>query len=75
MTSAAKLKRPSNNVGAMPSAPATQAAPGAGSRLRHSVSVRIAGPSPSFIARTRNPELEPPARFEPTLKREGDVVI
>lgn len=35
---------------------------------------RIYG-SPEFIARGRNPGLEPPARFEPTTKGENDVVI
>jgi hypothetical protein len=35
----------------------------------------IAGPSPSFIALTRNPDLEPPTRFVPTIKNDGDVVI
>ena len=37
-------------------------------------SIAIA-PSPSFIRRSRNPDLPPPARFEPTPKSEGDVVI
>lgn len=32
-------------------------------------------PSKTFIALTRNPSLEPPSRFEPTVKREGDVVL
>lgn len=31
--------------------------------------------SPQFIARTRNIELAPPKRFEPTRKADGDVVI
>jgi hypothetical protein len=35
----------------------------------------IAGPSPDFIRRSRNPDLPPPARFEPTPKQNGDVVI
>lgn len=35
----------------------------------------IAGPSPDFIRRGRNPDLEPPSRFEPTVKRDGDVVL
>jgi hypothetical protein len=35
----------------------------------------IAGPSEQFIRRSRNPELRSPARFEPTVKREGDVVL
>lgn len=35
------------------------------------------GPSPQFVALTRNPELavNPPARFEPTIKAPGDVVL
>lgn len=33
------------------------------------------GPSPDFIRRSRNPDLEPPARFEPTVKQPGDVVL
>lgn len=35
----------------------------------------IVGPSPAFVALTRNPELESPRRFEPTVKRDGDVVL
>jgi hypothetical protein len=38
-------------------------------------SAAIAGPSPDFIRRSRNPDLPPPARFEPTPKQNGDVVI
>jgi hypothetical protein len=32
-------------------------------------------PSHSFLSLTRNPSLEPPARFEPTRKEPHDVVI
>jgi hypothetical protein len=32
-------------------------------------------PSRSFLNLTRNPSLEPPARFEPTAKAEGDIVL
>lgn len=35
----------------------------------------IAGPSPAFVSLTRNPSLEPPARFEPTVKGDDGVVI
>jgi hypothetical protein len=35
----------------------------------------IAGPSQAFVSLTRNPHLEPPLRFEPTVKGENDVVI
>lgn len=37
----------------------------------------IAGPSPDFIRRGRNPELaaNPPVRFVPTIKGPNDVVI
>lgn len=31
--------------------------------------------SPEFVARTRNPDLPSPERFEPTVKGENDVVI
>jgi hypothetical protein len=31
--------------------------------------------SPQFIRRGRNPNLESPARFEPTTKNDGDVVL
>jgi len=31
--------------------------------------------SREFIALTRKPELVSPRRFEPTVKRDGDVVI
>jgi hypothetical protein len=37
--------------------------------------IAIAGPSPDFIRRSRNPDLASPARFEPTPKNDGDVVI
>lgn len=33
------------------------------------------GPSHSFLSLTRNPSLEPPQRFEPTAKAEGDIVL
>jgi hypothetical protein len=33
------------------------------------------GPSLSFLRLTRNPFLPQPAKFEPTRKRDGDVVI
>ena len=33
------------------------------------------GPSESFIRRSRNPDLEPPARFTRTVKAEGDIVL
>lgn len=32
-------------------------------------------PSAAFIRRTRNPALTSPERFEPTVKREGDIVL
>ena len=35
----------------------------------------IAGPSRSFLSLTRNPDLVPPARFEPTVKAVGDIVL
>jgi hypothetical protein len=35
----------------------------------------IAGPSQAFVSLTRNPHLEPPSRFEPTVKAEGDIVL
>jgi hypothetical protein len=67
---------PDYSIGAMPSAPATQATPGAAARLRHAVSVRIArGPSEDFIRRGRNPDIDAPWRFEPTVKGPLDVVI
>jgi len=34
-----------------------------------------AGPSREFVGLTRNPGLRSPVRFEPTVKRDGDVVI
>lgn len=37
--------------------------------------IAIAGPSPQFVSLTRNPTLASPARFEPTQKADGDVVI
>ena len=37
--------------------------------------VAIAGPSRSFLKLTRNPDLESPARFEPTTKSPEDIVI
>lgn len=33
------------------------------------------GPSRRYLALTRNPALVSPTRFEPTRKRDGDVVI
>lgn len=33
------------------------------------------GPSASFVAIGRNVKLKPPVRFEPTIKRDGDIVI
>jgi hypothetical protein len=33
------------------------------------------GPSYRFLRLTRNPCLPSPARFEPTVKQSGDVVI
>jgi hypothetical protein len=57
---------------------ATHASHRAGSRLGHSVGVNYrGGPSPEFVALTRNPELaaNPPSRFEPTVKGIDDVVI
>jgi hypothetical protein len=45
------------------------------SRLRPSDECRYRGPSLAFVALTRNPHLEPPARFEPTVKRPGDLVL
>ena len=35
----------------------------------------IAGPSRSFVSLTRNPDLAPPRRFEPTVKQPGDLVL
>lgn len=32
-------------------------------------------PSHRFVSLTRNPSLEPPSRFEPTVKAEGDIVL
>jgi hypothetical protein len=32
-------------------------------------------PRPDFIRRSRNPSLPPPPRFEPTIKRPGDIEI
>lgn len=37
-------------------------------------SERVFG-SREFIARTRNPALQSPAKFEPTEKKDGDVVL
>jgi hypothetical protein len=31
--------------------------------------------SREFISRTRNPALRAPVRFEPTIKRAGDVIL
>lgn len=33
------------------------------------------GPSDAFVRRTRNPDLPPPAKFEPTKKQPGDIEI
>jgi hypothetical protein len=33
------------------------------------------GPSLAFLRLTRNPFLPQPGRFEPTRKRDGDVII
>jgi hypothetical protein len=49
--------------------------PSQSSLSRPSGGCRYRGPAPSFIALTRNPALDSPARFEPTVKREGDIVI
>jgi hypothetical protein len=38
-------------------------------------SIAIAGPSESFVNLTRNNKLRPPVRFEPTLKKPGDIVL
>ena len=54
---------------------ATRASPRACFTSRPEASVNYRGPSESFIRRGRNPEIEPPARFEPTVKAEGDVVL
>jgi hypothetical protein len=58
-------------------APAGRSSTEAAARLRHTATIRIAGPSKSFIELTRNIELAkaPPRRFEPTKKGENDVVI
>jgi hypothetical protein len=47
------------------------------SRLRPSDECRYRGPSHGFISLTRNPALaeNAPTRFEPTVKREGDIVL
>ena len=34
-----------------------------------------AAPSREFIARGRNPALDAPARFEPTVKKPGEFVL
>lgn len=36
---------------------------------------RSRGPSERFLKLTRNPDVESPVRFEPTVKGAGDVVI
>lgn len=33
------------------------------------------GPSLRFLRLTRNPALRSPVRFEPTVKRDGDLVL
>ena len=33
------------------------------------------GPSMRFIRLTRDPDMTPPKRFEPTVKADGDVVL
>lgn len=33
------------------------------------------GPSPEFVRRTRNPSVEPPARFEPVPKQPGSFEL
>jgi hypothetical protein len=35
----------------------------------------IAGPSRAFVALTRNPDMEPPARFVRTIKQPGDIIL
>jgi hypothetical protein len=45
------------------------------SRLRPADECRYRGPSEAFVSLTRNPSLESPSRFEPTVKNEGDVVL
>lgn len=36
---------------------------------------RLGDPSERFIKLSRNPDLPPPQRFEPTEKREGDIIL
>jgi hypothetical protein len=55
---------------------AGRATPRAAPRLVHSATINYrGGPSPEFVALTRNPSLESPTRFEPTVKGDDDVVI
>lgn len=69
------MQRSRQALGDAVPAPATRE-PSPVSRSRPSrVSVRIAGPSESFIRRSRNPDLESPWRFVPTVKGVDDVVI
>lgn len=45
-----------------------------GSRDHRISQERVFG-SPQFINRTRNTRLESPARFEPTPKKPGDIIL
>jgi hypothetical protein len=55
---------------------AGRASPRAAPRLVHSATIDYrGGPSRAFVALTRNPSLESPLRFEPTVKGCDDVVI
>lgn len=67
-----------NSVGAMRSDDRRSGVPSGTepvSRLGLSAPAAIAGPTRSFVSLTRNPDLVPPARFEPTMKGANDVVI
>lgn len=52
-------------------------------RIKREPRLRIVKPGPTetvfgshgFISRTRNPALMAPVRFEPTSKKEGDIVL
>jgi hypothetical protein len=66
-----------DSIGAMPQAAPATREPSRNLRSVSAVpaSVRIAGPSERFVKLTRDPDLPRPARFEPTVKGEGDVIL